>query len=121
MEEVEKDRVTKGISRSNFLSKFFMVILSDLSVDVSMMERQISRYVEQKIKPDNISQLTQIRSQIKKELFSTNTMTMKVFLKALRILGGVKINFIVEIERASGIKTKHGIGVYIDQDDSNEE
>lgn len=109
----------KGVSRSNFLAKLLSNVLSDLSIDISMMERLISRYVQQKIRPQSTAQLIQVRSGIKKELLG-ETMTIKVFLKAMRILGGVRVSFNVEIERENGVVTKHGIRVAIDQDEDDE-
>lgn len=108
--------VSKGVNRSSLLARLAANILSDLSIDISMMERLISRYVQQKIRPQSTAQLTQIRSGIKKELFH-ETMSIKVFLKLLRILRGSKITFSVEIERDDGIVTKHSINILIDQND----
>lgn len=102
----------RGIMEAeDILAKLFRIICLDLNIGPEMWLVLLERYLD---KPENgvgksVSARSTEKSNLKRALES-NTMTMKVFQKALRFLGDFESTFTVTLkDPVTGEQTEHNI------------
>lgn len=96
----------------SILAALYRKILDDIHLrDVSAFENLLVRYIGKTYRNiSNIKEQTSVKSNVRKELLKTK-MSLKVFIKGLRVLNIRRFEFIIRIEHANRTVTQHSLPV----------
>jgi ribosomal protein S15P/S13E len=104
--------VNKTYGEVGSLARLFRTILSDLNIGGYQFTLLMTKFLNDPRNhiPDNKKDQTSNRGNLNKE-FQKDTMTWKVFCKALRFLQFTRFRIIIQAERADGATTQHQVEV----------
>lgn len=107
--EIGKTHGSNGV-----LSRLFRQMLLDLNIGGSRFGSLLQDYIQDSHHgaPLNKKDQTSMRGNLTKE-FSRPQMTWKVFIKALRFLQLIKIDFVIKAYHANGKETLHSTTVVL--------
>lgn len=108
----------RGSTKTNDpLSRLYRVILTDTGVTHEKYQEWITTWLNDSKNniENNIKTRSTERGNIMQEITRPN-MTMKVFLKRLRIMPIVRFRFIAELEWKSGKVTQHSTSVKLNEE-----
>lgn len=112
----------KEVSKAKgILARLFRQILEDADINYYRWDMLMEQYLDNPRNrvPTNTKERSSARGNLNKEL-RRESMTWKVFDKALRFLGPTKVRFEVHLTWRSKKTTVHGINVQLGQDDDGE-
>jgi hypothetical protein len=94
------------------LAALYRKILDDIHLrDVSAFENLLVKYINKTYRNiSNIKEQTSVKSNIRKELLKTK-MSLKVFIKGLRVLNIRRFELLIRIEHANRTVTQHSLPV----------
>jgi len=112
------ERIATG-GVDSILSSIFRDILLDFQIDIARFQALLERFVILENKVTNSSEISTARSSLARELLK-NTMTWKVFMKALRFFRAERVMMVFRLFRGDetesthvmriGLKTDYGEG-----------
>lgn len=118
------EKIKYGGSDS-ILAALYRRILDDIHLrDVSAFENLLVKYINKTYgNINNIKEQTSVKSNIRKELLKTR-MSLKVFIKGLRVLNIRRFELLIRIEHANRTVTQHSLPVIdsfdmVDFEDNN--
>ena len=111
----KKVEQTSGLG--GILAHLFRKILHDMNIETGRMDYNLTRYIEhaRRTSADSALAANTNRGNLRREL-ARDTMTIKVFMKALRVLGVKKVRLIVELTHPHQEPTRHWVNVDIADD-----
>lgn len=105
------EKIKYGGSDS-ILAALYRKILDDIHLrDVSAFENLLVKYINKTYRNiSNLKEQTSVKSNVRKELLKTK-MSLKVFVKGLRVLNVRRFELLIRIEHANRTVTQHSLPV----------
>ncbi len=107
------NEIKTGTSDS-ILASLFRTILHDLGITATRFNILLEKYIIKAGIPKNVKDISSQRGNLKKELLK-NTMTWKVFIKAMIFLNVNKIDIRIRLHHPTGTITEHHKSVILDR------